>query len=60
VFRVRYEYHVHIKNKIVSVNILWRPTGVFTVRYEHHLHVKPPQQDVKAHRVVRFRRSHIF
>jgi hypothetical protein len=31
-FRVRYDHHLHIKEK--------SSIGVFPVRYEHHLHIK--------------------
>jgi hypothetical protein len=36
--RNRYERHLHIKNKTISANKLWR--HVLPVRYERHLHIK--------------------
>jgi hypothetical protein len=38
VLPVRYEHHLHIKNKTIPVNRLWR--HVLPVRYERHLHIK--------------------
>jgi hypothetical protein len=39
VFPVRYEHHLHIENKAISVNRPWRPVRMFPVKYEYDLHI---------------------
>jgi hypothetical protein len=51
---VRYEHHLRIKSKVISVNRLWRPIGVSPVRYEHHLHIKSKAIPVRGVSPVRY------